>query len=161
MPLLHAGDPFPALTLRQSGERTLTFPDAFAGMFGVMLFSRGSWCRVCVEQLRAFQRATSRFTRAGIKVAALLADDEGTTEKLIAKHDLTYPIGHSADVATVSQTTGAFVNLEPPYLQSTGFVVDPSGKVVISLYSCGAIGQMLPDDVIDLVQDLRDDTVDV
>ena len=36
--------------------------------------------------------------------------------------------------------TGAFVNPDPVYLQSTGFVLDPRGKVVVSVYSSGAIG---------------------
>jgi hypothetical protein len=38
--------------------------------------------------------------------------------------------------------------------QSTGFVLDPTGYVVVRVYSCGAIGQLVPEDVIELVRDL-------
>ena len=155
MPLLHAGDVFPALTITPPDDEPITLPDAFAGSFGVVLFSRGSWCRVCVEQLRAFQRSTERLAKAGIKVVALSADDETTTANLIAKFGITYPVGHSADVRAISDATGAFVSLDPPHLQSTGFVLHPSGKIDISVYSCGAIGQLLPDDVLDEVRDLE------
>ena len=33
------------------------------------------------------------------------------------------------------------------YLQSTGFALDPAGKVMISVYSSGVIGRLVPDDV--------------
>ena len=42
------------------------------------------------------------------------------------------------------------------YLQSTGFVLDPAGKVIVSVYSSGAIGRLVPDDVIGLVRYLRE-----
>ena len=51
--------------------------------------------------------------------------------------------------------TGAFVNEDPLYLQSTGFVLDPQGTVVVSVYSSGAIGRLIPEDVTGLVRYLR------
>jgi hypothetical protein len=42
MPLLNPGDQFPRLTTTTTGDQTLTFPDAFAGDFGVVLLYRGS-----------------------------------------------------------------------------------------------------------------------
>src|SRR5215469_12359695 len=155
MPLLSPGETFPALTLTPPGEPALQLPDAFAGDFGVVLFFRGAWCPYCNSQLRAFQRAGDSFAETGIKVVALSVDDEATTAKLIAKHGLTFPVGHSADAAAVAEVTGAFVNPDPVYLQSTGFVVDPAGKVVVSVYSSGAIGRLVPEDVIGLVRYLR------
>jgi peroxiredoxin len=130
-------------------------PDAFAGDFGVVLFVRGSWCPYCNAQLRAFQRAADSLAETGIKVAALSVDDEPTTAELIAKHGLTFPVGHSADARAISALTGAFVNPDPVYLQSTGFVLDPVGNVVVSVYSSGAIGRLVPEDVIGLVRYLQ------
>ena len=54
-------------------------------------------------------------------------------------------------LARNSETTGAFVSADPVHLQSTGFVLDPDGKVVVSVYSSGAIGRLVPDDVVGLV----------
>jgi peroxiredoxin len=130
-------------------------PDAFAGDFSVVLFFRGSWCPYCNAQLRAFQRASSNLAETGVKVAALSVDDEPTTAELIAKHGLTFPVGHSADARAVADLTGAFVNPDPVYLQSTGFVLDPAGQVIVSVYSSGAIGRLVPEDVIGLVRYLR------
>ena len=43
----------------------------------------------------------------------------------------------------------------PLFLQSTGFVLDPGGRVVVSVYSSGAIGRLVPPDVIGLIRYLR------
>jgi hypothetical protein len=51
---------------------------------------------------------------------------------------------------------GDFANPDPAYLQSTDFVLDPGGKVIVSVYSSGAIGRLVPDDVIGLVRYLRE-----
>ena len=37
-----------------------------------------------------------------------------------------------------------------------GFVLDPQGKVTVSAYSSGAIGRLVPDDVIGLVRYLHE-----
>jgi peroxiredoxin len=158
MSLLNPGDPFPRLTLNVPGGRTLTVPDGFAGDFAVVLFYRGSWCPYCNAQLRAFQRLSQTLEDAGIRVAALSVDDEAATAELISKHGLTYPVGYGADAAAIAALTGAFVNPDPVFLQSTGFVLDPAGNVVVSVYSSGAIGRLVPDDVIGLVRYLREHT---
>ena len=155
MPLLNPGDPFPRLTLKLPGAQAIEVPDALAGEFAVMLFNRGAWCPYCTAQLRAFQRASESLAQAGIKVAALWVDDGETTAQFTAKHGLTFPLGHSADARAVAALTGAFVNPDPVYLQSTGFVLDPQGKVIVSVYSSGAIGRLMPDDVVGLVRYVR------
>jgi peroxiredoxin len=155
MPLLNPGDSFPRLTVSTPGGQTVTVPDTFANGFGVVLLYRGSWCPYCNAQLGAFQRAGDTLTDLGIQVVALSVDDEATTAALVEKLGLTFPVGHSADARAVAELTGAFVNADPPYLQSTGFVIDPQGKVIVSVYSSGAIGRLVPEDVVGLVRYLR------
>ncbi len=91
-------------------------------------------------------------------MAALSVDDEATTQDLIARHGLRFPVGPRADARAIAAATGAFVNDDPVYLQSTGFVLDPGGRVVVSVYSSGAIGRLVPGDVIGLVGYLREHT---
>jgi peroxiredoxin len=156
MALLSPGDRFPTLDVSLPGGETLFLPDAVTGSFGVVLFYRGAWCPYCNAQLRAFQRASDTLAEVGAKVVALSVDDEVTTAELVAKHGLTFPVGHSADAKAISGATGAFVDPERGFLQSTGFVVNPDGQVVVSVYSSGAIGRLVPDDVVGLIRYLRD-----
>ena len=154
--LLHPGDLFPALTVSLPGGRALRLPDDLAGHFGVVLFYRGSWCPYCNAQLSAFQRALDGFAEMDVTVVALSVDDEATTQELIAKHGLRLPVGYGADASAIADATGAFVNDDPLFLQSTGFVLDPGGRVVASVYSSGAIGRLVPQDVIGLIRYLRE-----
>jgi peroxiredoxin len=154
--LLEPGDRFPTVNVAVAGGEPLTLPDALAGRYGVVLLLRGAWCPYCNAQLRAFQRAQERLAELGVQVVALSVDDEATTAKLIADHGLTFPVGHGADAAALRDALGAFVNPDPVYLQSTGFVLDPDGRAIVGVYSSGAIGRLLPDDVAGLVRYLRE-----
>ena len=155
MTLLQPGDQFPTIVVPRAGGGELRLPDAVAGQFGVVLFNRGSWCPYCNAQLAAFQRALPRLTDVGATVVSLSADDEDAAQSVIAKHGLAFPVGYGADPATVAAATGAFVNKDPAFLQSTGFVLDPTGRVVVSVYSSGAIGRLTADDVVGLITYLQ------
>ena len=157
--MLHPNDQFPSITITPPEGAALELPDPLESGFGVVLFFRGGWCPYCNAQLRAFQRAQHHLSELDIKVVALSVDDEATTRELIEKHGLTFPVGHSADARGVARATGAFVNEEPLYLQSTGFVLAPDGRVVVSVYSSGAIGRLVPEDIVGLVRYMRDHAV--
>jgi peroxiredoxin len=156
MPLLKPGVPFPQLTMNVLSGEKLTIPDAFTGDFAAVLIYRGAWCPYCNAQLTAFQRAGQALADVGVRVTALSVDDEAATAELAARRGLTFPIGYGADAPAVAALTGAFVNPDPVYLQSTGFVLGPAGNVVVSVYSSGAIGRLVPEDVIGLVRYLRE-----
>jgi peroxiredoxin len=155
MPLLKPGDHFPPITIRPVDGNPIDLPDVLAGHFAAILFNRGSWCPYCNAQLRAFQRSAETLDSLDVKIVSISVDDEATARELIAKHGLTFPVGHDADAAAIHEATGAFVNPEPVYLQSTGFVLDPDGNVVVSVYSSGAIGRLVPEDVAGLVRYIK------
>ena len=136
--LLHPHDPFPALTVSLPGGRTLRLPDDLAGHFGVILFYRGSWCPYCNAQLSAFQRAWTASRRWMSRSWRCRWTTRPPRRELIAKHGLRFPVGYGADASAIADATGAFVNDDPLFLQSTGFVLDPGGRVVVSVYSSGA-----------------------
>lgn len=156
MPLLNPGESFPSLTVTPVDAEPLDLPQAFNGHFGVVLFFRGAWCPYCNAQLRAFQRAGEKLSEAELKLLALSVDDEATTRQLIAEHGLEFPVGHSADAQAIAESTGAFLNPEPQYIQSTGFILNPDGQVIVSVYSSGAIGRLVPDDAVGMVRYLRE-----
>lgn len=153
--MLNNGDVFPSLVFARAGGGEIRVPDDVAGGFGVILFNRGSWCRFCNTQLAAFARAADRFADEGIKVVSISVDGQEKAEALVAEYKLAFPVGYGPDGPTVSKATGAFVNDEPAYLQATGFVLDPDGRIVTAVYSTGAIGRLLPDDVLGLVRYIK------
>jgi peroxiredoxin len=155
MSRLQNGQLFPSLDIPAVGGGTIKIPQSLRGTYGVVLINRGAWCPYCQAQLGSFQRATEKLAAAGIKVVALSVDDEATTAGTIEKYRLRFPVGHSADADQVAALTGAYTNEAPRYLQSTGFLLDPDGRVVNAVYSSGPIGRLVPEDVVGLVTYLK------
>lgn len=155
---LQNGAPFPHLTIDAAGGGTISLPGDLAGSYSVVLLYRGSWCPYCNAQLMAFSRAHDTLTELGIKVVALSVDDEATASAFAAAHALRFPVGHSADVDRVAVLTGAYTNSQPKYFQSTGFVLDPAGRVLTAVYSSGAIGRLVPADVVGFVNYVKSHT---
>jgi peroxiredoxin len=151
MALLQNGQRFPTLRVLVAADNELLLPDALAGSYGAVLIYRGSWCPYCLAQLAAFNRAHTKLVDANVKVVALSVDDEATTRATIDKYKLQYQVGHSADADAVAALVGSYTNEHPKYLQSTGFVLAPDGALVCAVYSSGAIGRLVPDDVAGLV----------
>jgi len=156
MSRLHYGQQFPALEIPAVGGGTISLPGDLAGSYGVVLIYRGSWCPYCNAQLAAFSRAFDALSGLGVKIVALSVDDEATSDALVSKRKLRFPVGHSADADKIAAATGAYVNDDPRYLQSTGFVLAPDGAVRLAVYSSGAIGRLVADDVIGFIRYLTE-----
>ncbi|MGA9674636.1 MAG: peroxiredoxin family protein [Mycobacterium sp.] len=152
MSRLNYGQPFPPLEVPAVGGGTISLPGDLAGSYGVVLIYRGSWCPYCNAQLAAFSRAFDTLTDLRVKVVALSVDDEETSTDLVSKRKLRFPVGHSADADKVAAVTGAYTNDDPHYLQSTGFILAPDGTVRLAVYSSGAIGRLVADDVIGFIR---------
>lgn len=152
MSTLCNGQPFPALEAPAVGGGTISLPADLAGSYGVVLIYRGSWCPYCNAQLAGFSRAAGALAELGVKVVALSVDDEHTSAALVARHKLGFPVGHSADPGKVAAATGADVNDDPRFLQSTGFVLAPDGTVRVAVYASDAIGRLVADDVVGYIR---------
>jgi peroxiredoxin len=146
------GDAFPPLTIATANGRTLTLPDDFVGSFGVVLLYRGAFCPYCNAQLAGFARAAGTLAELGVQVVALSVDDRATTAALSEKLRLPFSVGYGADADAVAKVTGAYVNEAPHHLQTTGFVLDPNGRVITAVYSSGAIGRLVADDVVGFIR---------
>lgn len=153
--MLSNGDPFPHLSLAGVDGQTITLPSDLRGSFGVVLLYRGAWCPYCNAQLAGFARAAGELTTLGVKVVALSVDDQPTSRALVEKHSLPFPVGFGADLGAVSRATGAYTNAEPPYLQTTGFILDADGRVLMAVYSSGALGRLVAADVVGFIRYLK------
>ena len=83
---------------------------------------------------------------------ALSVDDEATSRALVEKLRLTFAVGFGASAPDVAAAVGAYLSEDGTYLQSTGFVLDRDGRILTAVYSSGAIGRLVPDDVVGFVK---------
>jgi peroxiredoxin len=154
--LLDAGDTFPVLDLTLTDGKRLGVPADLTHPFNVVLVNRGAWCPFCTAQLRAFQAGLSKLTQEGIGVVSFSTDTREQASAVVAENKLDFALGYGASLETVVEALGVYYDPKPthtaPYLQSAGFVLGPGAMVMNAVYSSGAIGRLVWQDVLALVQ---------
>lgn len=157
--LLDGGDPFPPIELTLTDGRRMALPAALTQPYTAVLVNRGSWCPYCVAQLTGFQSGLSKLAQEGIGVVSLSADPREQSAAMVAERRLEFPVAFGASVHGVAEALGVYYDPRPtdraPYLQSAGFVLGPEGTVLTAVYSSGAIGRLLWQDVLGFVQYLK------
>ncbi len=153
---LDTGVPFPPFDFALPGGNVLHAPNEFDHPYQVVLFYRGHWCPYCVSQLKSFQTGLDKLEDEGIGVIAASVDDEAHTADTIASNGLTFPVAHSLPIIETAQTIGAFYDAAPqhtsPFLHATGFVLGPDRRIMVAVYSSGAIGRLGWQDVLGMVR---------
>ena len=149
---LQNGDRFPDLSIRTVGGGEMVLPRDVEGSYSVILFYRGAWCPYCKAQLAAFARASATLRSIDVEVVAISVDGEAVSAELVERMRLSFPVGFGVRAEEISAATGAYVADGATYLQSTGFVLDRSGRILTAVYSSGAIGRLVPDDVAGFVR---------
>ena len=102
-----------------------------------------------------FQRSLEQFHEIGAEVVALSVDPIEQAQQTVEKHNLTFPVLYGLDAHDIARKIGANVNENPLYLQATGFVLRPDGKIAVSVYSSGAIGRLVGTDTINFIKYLQ------
>ena len=154
--LLDAGDTFPEIRLSLVDGGFVSLPADLKEPFNVVLVNRGAFCPYCTAQLRAFQAGLPRLASEGIGVVSFSADSFESAAKLVKDHQLEFPIGYGVSVDTAARRLGGYYEpargSTPSHLHSAGFVVRGSGKILTAVYSSGAIGRLVWQDVLGFVQ---------
>ncbi len=157
--LLDAGDLFSDLKLTLIGGEEIQTTKPTAHDWNVILFYRGSWCPFCVAQLKSFQNGLDKIEAEGIGVVAASVDSLEKAAQTQAQTGAKFSIAYGLPVEETAEAIGAFYDENPlhtaPYIQATGFVINPNGKVILSVYSSGAIGRLGWQDVLALVKYLK------
>lgn len=154
--ILDAGDLFPKLAFKLTDGSEIEAPKGFLHPWNVVLFNRGHWCPFCVAQIKSFQSGLGKLTAEGIGVLSASVDTLDKARETQASTGAKFPIAYGLPVKETAAAIGAFYDPAPshtaPHLQATGFVVGPDGTIAVSLYSSGAIGRLVWQDVLGLVQ---------
>ncbi len=109
-----------------------------------------------MQQLKAYS-STSKIKEEGIQVVAASEDTVELARKTVKECDITFPMGYGLDPEFISKVTGAFYQKDPgkrerPYLHATNFILEPDGRVNVSVYSSGPAGRLACQDMLHSVE---------
>lgn len=152
---LDVGERLPEVRARKLGGGEIALPDDVAESWAVVLFYRGHWCPYCRQQLADFQRNLERFRSADVRVVALSADPEPEAEATVEEHGIDFPVGYELDPTHAHEALGAYLGDDDGFVQATGFVLRPGGRLVLAVYSSGAVGRLVAADVLGLIEYAR------
>ena len=157
--ILTNGETLPDLSLPSVSHGTVSLSEYVRWTWNIVLFYRGNWCPFCNAQLNAYQRKISEFETLGVGVVAISADPLDEAKKTVEKHHLTFPVLYGASPASTAKTFGAYIdnNAHGAYINSTNFVLEPSGAIAVAVYSSGAIGRIVPDDALGFIKYMQSD----
>jgi len=101
-----------------------------------------------------FDSSAAVLSRIGISVVAASVDSAETTEALSDGLRIGFvKMASGLDAPAVADATGAFLQTgDRVFLHATGFLLNPDGVVVQSVYSSGPIGRFTASDVLKKVQ---------
>ncbi len=71
---------------------------------------------------------------------------------MVDRHTLTFPVLNGLNARETMATIGGYINEEPLFLHPSGFILRPNGTIVLLVQSSGAIGRLVAEDTIGLIQ---------
>jgi len=102
--------------------------------------------------LADFQNTLAEFEKENMKIAAGSVDPEDKTREMVSELGLQFPVGVNLDIEKVSKTIGGFFEAEKQFLQPSGFLLRPDGKVDVACYSSGPLGRFQAGNILALVR---------
>jgi len=90
-----------------------------------------------------------------IGLVAGSVDSLDDTRKMADELKISFPLAHGLNAKEISLKTGGFYEGEKGYLQPSGFVLNPEGKIANAVYATMAIGRLGAKDCIGLISHLR------
>jgi alkyl hydroperoxide reductase subunit AhpC len=105
--------------------------------------------------LVAFESARAELLAAELPVIAASTDDADHAAATVRELGLGFPVGHGLPLEATAERFGAYYETRRGIVHATGFVVRPDRSLAIALYSSGAIGRLVPDEIIRVVEVLR------
>ncbi len=105
--------------------------------------------------MAAFEKARDRLQEQGIRVVAASTDPLEKAKETVAEFSLTFPVGYGLPLKETAAALGAFYEEKRQILHATGFLLRPDRTIVVAQYSSGPIGRLVWQDVVGLVQILK------
>jgi peroxiredoxin len=102
--------------------------------------------------LAAFQENLSALDDAGVRLVALSTDPAERAAETVERLQLTFPVGHSLPLQPTAARLGVYFEERRRILHAASFLVGSDGAVQLAVLSAGAVGRLMPDELLRLVR---------
>jgi len=102
--------------------------------------------------LADYQRLLNEFQKYDIGLIMASVEDKATCEALLARHGGDIPFAYGVDAEAMSTALGCYYDDSDKYMEATGFLLQPDGKLYLGAYSTGAVGRIRADNALSVVR---------
>lgn len=97
---------------------------------------------------------TERFRDLNVEVIAASVDTFDVAREEAEKLKVSFRLAYGLEAPEISTKTGAFYESEKGYLQPTGFIVNPEGKIVNVVFATGPAGRLAAKECVMYIEHL-------
>lgn len=123
---------------------------------------RGSWCPVCMNELNEFQESLSYFEKHDIQFTAITHESKDTLNKMVDKHDFTFPILLDDHLEFSYAYNVHFHDEQAPYedhgthMEPAYFLTDERGKVLYQQRQTSPFGRPHPNEIRKVIKYIKE-----
>ncbi len=147
MPRLQPGNKAPNFTVKDLEDEEHRLYDYLNGQKTMLVFYRGEWCPVCNLQLHSLQEKLAEFQKENAQILAISTDTPENSRKLVARHNLAFPVLAGLSRETV-EAYALFFSEEKGCAEPAVFILRPDGAVAYASLQSGPLGRPSSDDLL-------------
>lgn len=102
----------------------------------LIIFFRGSWCPVCVSDLKSLQESKSYFDEKNVHLLTISTDKKEDLKKMAEENDFTFPVLADEEQEALKAYDVFYHGEEAPYEdhgvhgEPAYFLIDENGKIL-------------------------------
>lgn len=158
------GEQVPDFTLPAVSGDTYHFSNfqkEHPGDWNFLIYFRGSWCPVCMEELKELEESKGYFQDKSIHITTISTDSLENLKEMVNEHEFTFPV-LADEKMSVLEKYGVHYHSEADPYEDHGehgepayFLIDENGKVLYQQRQTSPFGRPTPTELRKIVQYIK------
>lgn len=127
----------------------------------LIIFFRGSWCSVCVEDLKELENQKSYFEKKNVQLVTISTDQPSDLLKMKAEHNFSFPILHDDSLKALSDYGVKYHGEDAPYNdhgehgEPAYFLIDEKGRLLYQQIQTSPFGRPTATELRKIIQYIK------
>lgn len=153
----------PDFKLPQVGEEPFHLQKSIEQFDGwhLIIFFRGAWCPVCVQDLKDLEQQHGYFEDKKIRLVTIATDKLVNLEKMVEEHGLHFPVLHTDSIELLEAYGVHYHDADAPYEdhgehgEPAYFLINESGQVLYQQVQTNPFGRPSATELRKIIQYIK------
>lgn len=127
----------------------------------LIIFFRGSWCSVCVQDLKDLESQLGHFQKKGIRLVTISTDQTEDLNKMVDENTLSFPVLHEDSLQTLQDYGVKYHGPDAPYNdhgehgEPAYFLIDKDGRLLYQQIQMSPFGRPTATELRKIIQYIK------